>query len=117
MAFSPKFRLLLVALLLAAMLFPIRAHAEGWREEAGVGIGVVVGNTFYIPIKATLVVFTLPQSLLALVTTAGDTEVAKQILQNGTKEPYLISPKLARTGIGSRPELEAQMTAARGPSR
>ncbi len=114
MIFSLKFKSLLGALLLVALLFPPQAHADEWREEAGMGIGMVIGNWIYLPLKASLVALALPQSLIALVTTAGDTEVAKQILQNGIEGPYLISPKVARTAIGKRPELEAQSATARG---
>ena len=40
--------------------------------------------------------------MIVFVTTGGDTEVAKQILDCGTEGPWAITPELARKGIGQR---------------
>ena len=117
MAFPLKIRSLVAGFFLLALLAPFNVHADDWIEEAGVGLGVSIGNTIYIPFKAALLSMVLPLSLIAVVTSGGDTEVARQILHNGIEEPYLISPDLARTAIGTRPELKAQRDKARGSSR
>ncbi len=76
MTFTTKQPIILAALIGLFLAGPMEIRAEDWRENAGVGVGVAVGNLFYVPIKATLAVFTVPQSLIAFVTTGGDTEVA-----------------------------------------
>jgi len=110
-----KIRIIGATLFLSTFMAAAGVYAADWREEAGVGIGVTAGNMWVIPIKAILTVMAVPQSALAFVTSGGDTEVAGQILRNGTEGPYLITPSLARTGIGSRPELEARSAVAREP--
>lgn len=117
MAFSLKIRSLLAGFFLVALFSPFNVHADDWIEKAGVGLGVSIGNTIYVPFKAALLTMVLPLSLIAVVTSGGDTEVARQILHNGIEKPYLITPDIARTAIGTRPELEAQRDKARGSSQ
>ena len=117
MAFHLNIRSLVAGFFLLALLYPHNVHADDWIDEAGVGLGVSIGNTIYVPLKAIMVSMVLPLSLVAAATSGGDTEVAKQILHNGIEKPYLITPAIARSAIGTRPELEGQKSKARGSSR
>ena len=102
MACTAKKPIVLAAFIGLVLLSPINLRAEDWREKAGVAVGVGVGNSFYAPLKLTIAVLTVPQSLMAFITTGGDTEVAKQILVNGTEPPYAITRQVARDGVGQR---------------
>ncbi len=42
---------------------------------------------------------------LSFVVTGGDAELTRQIWQDSTQGPYLITPVEARRAIGERPEL------------
>ena len=81
--------ILLSALLGLVLLSPIEIRAEDWREDAGAAVGMIVGNSFYIPKKATLVVLSAPISLLAFVTTAGIRKLQNNSLRTALKGPTL----------------------------
>jgi hypothetical protein len=42
---------------------------------------------------------------LSFIVTGGNLDLTKQIWQDTTEPPYLITPEVARKGIGERPEL------------
>ena len=94
------------AILLAALLFPYPISANDVTEGAGVGIGLTAGNMWFVPAKAVSLIWGMTAGALSYVLTAGDAEMTKQIWQDTTQGPYLITPDVARTGIGERPELE-----------
>src|SRR5689334_1106801 len=80
------------------------AMAEDAMETAGVGIGVTLGNVLFLPIKAISVTMGALAGGLSLALT-GNTELSKQIWRDTTQGPYLITPEVARTAVGQRPEL------------
>ena len=84
---------------------PSFLHAEDTIEKAGVAVGVTVGNMVFLPAKAISTSMGLFFGAVSFVLTGGDTEVAKQMWQFSTADPYLITPEVARNAIGSRPQL------------
>jgi hypothetical protein len=94
------------ALLLSTLLCSHPLSAEELVEKAGVGVGLTAGNMWFVPIKAISVSMGLGAALASFIFTAGDTEVAAQTLRDSAAGPYLITPEVAKTAIGERPELE-----------
>ena len=43
---------------------------------------------------------------LSYLVTGGNADLTKQIWQDTSEGPYIVTPELARTSIGQRPELE-----------
>jgi len=78
--------------------------AEDAIETAGVGIGVSLGNVLFLPVKAISVTMGALAGGLSLALT-GNAELSKQIWHDTTQGPYLITPEVARTAVGQRPEL------------
>jgi hypothetical protein len=104
-----KFRPLLLAILGAALigLSPAPVKAEDAIEKAGVGVGVTAGNLLLLPIKAISVTIGALSGALSFVVTGGDTEVTRQVWQDTAQGPYAITPEVAHTAIGYRPEILA----------
>ncbi len=96
---------LAIALLIIILLSPLPLFAENSQETAGIGVGLTAGNMWFVPIKAISVIMGLTGGALSFVLTGGDTEVTRQMWQDTTAGPYLITPDLARKSIGERPEL------------
>jgi len=88
-----------------AVLFPVALLAEDTIEKAGVGVGVSAGNMWFLPIKAISVAVGALSGALSFVVTGGNTELTQQIWQDTSEGPYVITPDLARTSVGQRPEL------------
>ena len=82
---------------------PLRA--EDLTEKAGVAVGVTAGNLWFVPIKAITVTIGAMSGALSYIVTGGDREVADQVWRDTLQDPYVISPDLARSAIGHRPEL------------
>jgi hypothetical protein len=102
-----KSRFLLAALVLMLVgIFPASLRAEDGVEKAGVAVGLTAGNLWVLPIKAISVTVGALSGALSYVVTGGNTELTRQIWQDTTEGPYLITPELARKSIGQRPELE-----------
>ena len=97
---------ILVFSLILCTLPPTKAGAEEGIEKAGVGIGVSIGNLFFLPAKAASVTMGLISSSVALIVTGGNTDLSAQILHDTTAGPYVITPELAGKAAGKRPELE-----------
>lgn len=97
---------LAIALLIIALLSPLALFAESSQETAGIGVGLTAGNMWFVPIKAISVVMGLTGGALSYVLTGGDTELTRQMWQDTTQGPYLITPEVARTAVGERPELK-----------
>jgi hypothetical protein len=108
-----RIQFLKVALPTIALLFARPVFAVDPIEESAVGIGVTAGNMWFVPIKAATVVLGLTAGAASFVLTGGNTELTRQIWRETTDGPYLITPDLARKGIGERPELEQPSTASR----
>ncbi len=94
-----------IALTLVA-LAPPTLRAEDNIEKAGVAVGVSAGNMWFLPIKAIVISVGAISGALSYVVTGGNAELTRQIWRDTFQEPYVITPELARTGVGRRPELE-----------
>ena len=95
---STRWKFFAAAFALAlTFLSPPSLKAEDVVENAGVAIGVSIGNILFLPIKAI--------AMTMGVLSAGNADLTKQIWQDTTQGPYVITPELARTSIGQRPEL------------
>lgn len=80
-------------------------HAEDAIETAGVAVGVTAGNMWVLPSKAISMSIGALSGALSYLLTGGNAELTKQIWQDTLQGPYVITPSLARTSIGERPEL------------
>jgi hypothetical protein len=102
---STRWKLFAAAFVLALQfLSPPLLKAEDVVENAGVGIGVSIGNILFLPIKAISVTMGVLSAGLSYGLT-GNADLTKQIWQDTTQGPYVITPDLARTSVGQRPEL------------
>ena len=97
-----------VTALTLVALTPPTMRAEDNIEKAGVATGVSAGNMWFLPIKAIVMSVGAVSGALSYLVTGGNTELTQQIWRDTMQEPYIITPELARTGVGSRPELEAK---------
>ncbi len=103
---SNKLQYFVAALALALMsLSPLTVRAEEVIEKAGVAVGVSAGNMWFLPIKAISMSIGALSGALSFVVTGGNLELTQQIWQDTSQGPYVITPDLARTSIGRRPEL------------
>lgn len=98
-------RSLFVLLVFTLSFSPVSLRGEDAIEKAGVAVGVTAGNLWFLPIKAITVTVGALSGALSYVVTGGNRELTQQIWQDTTEGPYLITPEVARTSIGSRPEL------------
>jgi hypothetical protein len=98
-------KFLFAALLLCSLLTPPTLFADGFIEEAGVGVGVVAGNLIYVPMKITTMILALPQGVFSWILSGGNDQLTKQFLDEAMEGPYFITPELARFAIGERPEI------------
>lgn len=97
---------LFVGLMIAlSLLAPVRGAAEDAIETAGVAVGVTAGNMWFVPIKSISVVLGLTAGAMSFVLSGGNTELTRQIWEDSTRGPYLVTPEVARQSIGERPEL------------
>jgi len=102
-----KIKSLAVVLSLAAMILaPVALRAEDVIEKAGVATGVTAGNMWFLPVKAISMTVGALSGALSFVVTGGNVELTEQIWQDTSQGPYIITPELARTGVGRRPEIE-----------
>lgn len=95
-----------MALLILSLLSPLALSADDLMENAGVGIGTTAGNMWFVPIKAISIFWGLTEGALSFILSGGNAELTQQIWQDTTQGPYLITPDVAHTAIGERPELE-----------
>jgi hypothetical protein len=93
-----------LAMLSALCLSSSTANAEDAIETAGVGVGVTLGNVLFLPIKAIEVTVGAVSGAFSYVVT-GNADLTKQIWRDTSEGPYVITPELARTAVGQRPEL------------
>ena len=87
------------------LISPALLRAEDAIETAGVAVGVTAGNMWFLPIKAIVVAIGALSGALSYVVTGGNAELTQQIWRDTTQGPYVITPEVARMGIGKRPEL------------
>lgn len=103
---KPK-KSLVAALFAAAMvLIVVPVGAEDATKKAGVALGVTAGNLWFLPIKAITVTVGALSGALSYVATGGNEELTRQIWRDTLRGPYVITPELARTSVGHRPEIE-----------
>ena len=97
----------LAAVILAVLLsgfFAAGSRAEDAIEKAGIAAGVTGGNLVLIPAKAVSVSMGVLTGALSLLLT-GNLDLSKQIWEDTTQGPYLITPEVAKQAVGDRPEL------------
>ena len=99
-------RALSIILILAILLAPLPVPAEDPIETAGVGVGVTAGNVIALPMKAMSVFVGLTIGAVSFLFSGGNADLTKQIWNDVTEGPYVITPEVARTAIGERPELK-----------
>jgi hypothetical protein len=90
---------------IVSFIWPSSLRADEIIEKEGVAAGVSVGNMWFIPIKAISVSNGIVTGALSFLLTGGNLDLTKQIWQDTTQGPYVITPELAQKGIGDRPEL------------
>jgi hypothetical protein len=95
-----------VVLLTLSSFNPALLRAEDTMEKAGVAVGVSAGNMWFLPIKAITVTMGALFGAVSYVVTGGNTEVTEQMWRDTFEGPYVITPEVARMGIGQRPQLE-----------
>lgn len=95
-----------VFVLALTSLLPMTLRAEEVIEKAGVATGVSAGNLWFLPIKAISMSIGAVSGALSFVVTGGNLELTQQIWRDTSQGPYVITPELARTSIGKRPELD-----------
>jgi hypothetical protein len=93
-------------LMLSASFAAPLARAEDAIEKAGVAVGLTLGNLLFLPIKAIAVSMGLLSGALSAPLSGGNIELSKQIWQDTTEGPYVITPEVAKQGVGERPELQ-----------
>lgn len=101
-----------VAILIFALALtgfsPALLRAEDTIEKAGVAVGVTAGNMWFLPIKLITVTMGVVSGALSYVVTGGNADLTRQIWRDTTEGPYVITPEVARMGVGQRPELLEQ---------
>jgi hypothetical protein len=97
------FAIALVAIVSCVWVCPLRA--DEIIEKEGVAVAVSAGNMWFLPIKAISVSNGILTGALSFLLTGGNLDLTKQIWQDTTQGPYVITPELAKIGIGDRPEL------------
>jgi hypothetical protein len=95
-------------LLTIVNLTPGLLKADDAIETAGVATGVSVGNMWFLPLKAISMSIGALSGALSFVVTGGNADLTKQIWQDTLQGPYVITPELAHTSVGQRPELESK---------
>ncbi|MGH7769836.1 MAG: hypothetical protein ACREQP_20500 [Candidatus Binatia bacterium] len=95
-----------IAIVFILALSPLPLQAADPIEAAGVGVGLTVGNAIFVPVKALSVGWGLTVGALSFILSGGNADLTAQIWNDVTEGPYLITPELARTAVGERPELE-----------
>ena len=96
----------IVVLLTLTCFSAVSLRAEDNIEKAGVAVGVSAGNMWFLPIKAITVTMGGLFGGLSYVLTGGNKELTEQIWQDTFQGPYVITPEVARMGVGQRPQLE-----------
>ena len=93
-----------IAMVSALCLSSSAANAEDAIEKAGFAVGVTLGNVLFLPIKAIEVTMGAVSGAFSYIVT-GNADLTKQIWRDTSEGPYAITPEVARTSIGQRPEL------------
>jgi hypothetical protein len=101
-----KTKLSMMALgLILSSFIPTVLHAEDAIETGGEAVGMTAGNLLFLPLKAISVSIGAVSGALSYIVTGGNADLTKQIWQDTTQGPYLITPEVAKKAVGERPEL------------
>lgn len=101
-----KTKLSMMALgLILSSFIPTVLRAEDAIETAGEAVAMTAGNLLFLPLKAISVSIGAVSGALSYIVTGGNADLTKQIWQDTTQGPYLITPELAKKAVGERPEL------------
>jgi hypothetical protein len=112
-----SFNLIAAALILLISLgSPGLLKAEDAIEKAGVGVGVTAGNMWFLPLKVISMSIGAVSGALSYVVTGGNADLTKQIWRDTSQGPYIISPDVARMGVGQRPELAEKKESGMQPN-
>lgn len=95
-----------LVLLTVSSFNPGLLRGEDAIEKAGVATGVSAGNMWFLPIKAISVSMGALFGAVSYVVTGGNSELTQQIWRDTFEGPYVITPEVARMGVGQRPQLE-----------
>jgi hypothetical protein len=112
---SRKNTVLATLCFIALLIFPGRVYSD--EPKAGPGFGALMLNIFYLPVKATTVVWGVSSGALSYALSGGNAELTRQIWEDTTEGPYLITPEVVRASIGERPELERSNAATEIPPK
>jgi hypothetical protein len=85
-------------------------------EKEGVAVGLTAGNFVFLPAKYASVTVGLLAGAVSFIVTGGNVDLTKQIWRDTTEGPYLITPEVAKKGIGQRPLLSEKNQAAESPT-
>jgi hypothetical protein len=99
---------LIISLVITTLMTSPPLWAASVEEDAGVAVGVTAGNMAFLPAKAAMIASGLTAGIFSFIVTGGNMEITKQIFENTVEGPYLITPAVARAGVGERPELEKE---------
>ena len=83
-----------------AILSPGLLKADDVIEKAGVGVGVTVGNMWVLPAKLISMSMGAVSGALSFVVTGGNADLTKQIWRDTSQGPYMVTPDVARMGVG-----------------
>jgi hypothetical protein len=101
-----KTKLSMMALgLILSSFIPTVLRAEDAIETAGEAVAMTAGNLLFLPLKAISVSIGAVSGALSYIVTGGNADLTKQIWQDTTQGPYLITPEVAKMAVGERPEL------------
>ncbi len=101
-----KTKLSMMALgLILSSFIPTVLRAEDAIETAGEAVGMTAGNLLFLPLKAISVSIGAVSGALSYIVTGGNADLTKQIWQDTTQGPYLITSEVAKKAVGERPEL------------
>ena len=96
---------------------------EGVGEEAGYGIGSVLANVFYIPVKVTYAGLGLITGGLGWALSGGRADVANNIIYPAVRRNYVVTPSHLKgtepiyfVGPGPKSNEPAQTSAAPSPT-
>jgi hypothetical protein len=108
---------ILAGLIVLSMVtaLPGMLRAEDTIEKAGVAVGVSAGNMWVLPLKAITMSVGAITGALSYILTGGNAALTQQIWSDTQQGPYVITPELARTAVGRRPELEDKKSAPPAP--
>lgn len=102
---------------------PLQSTEPSSGEDLGYGVGSVLASVFYSPFKLTYAGLGLVTGGLGFVLSAGNTDVANNIINPAVRGNYVVTPRHLKGEeplifVGAAPAPEAQQaTAVASPAR